>query len=82
MNRIHKCRNVDISTETQYIEMYERIKNKQIDAYNKYMEKQKDDIDFENKNQSKREAYHKHKARNKSHQETVYICIATLYTKI
>jgi len=39
MNRIHKCRIVDISTETQYVEMYERMRNKQIETYNKYMEK-------------------------------------------
>ena len=38
MNRIHKCRIVDILSETQYIEMYERMRNKQIEAYNKYME--------------------------------------------
>jgi len=37
MRRIHKCRIVDILTETQYIEMYERMRNKQIEAYNKYM---------------------------------------------
>ena len=49
MNRIHKCRIVDSLTETQYIEMYERMRNKQIEAYNKYMEKIKDDIDFKNK---------------------------------
>ena len=38
MNRIHKCRTVDILTETQYIEMYERMRNKQIEACNTYME--------------------------------------------
>ena len=30
MNRIHKCRTVDDLTETQYIDMYERMRNKQI----------------------------------------------------
>ena len=38
MTRIHKCRIVDILTETQYIELYERMRNKQIEAYNKYVE--------------------------------------------
>ena len=38
MSRIHKCRLVDILTETQYIAMYERMRNKQIEAYNKYMD--------------------------------------------
>ena len=33
MNRIHKCRIVNILTETQYIEMYERMRNKQIETY-------------------------------------------------
>ena len=37
VNRIHKCRIVDILTETQYIEMYERMKNNQIPTYNEYM---------------------------------------------
>ena len=36
MSRIHKCRIVDILTETQYIDMYERIRNTQIETYNKY----------------------------------------------
>ena len=39
INRIHKCKIVDIVTETQYIEMYERMINKQIEAWNRYMEK-------------------------------------------
>ena len=39
VNRIHKCRIVDILTETQYIDMYERMRNKQIETYSKYMEK-------------------------------------------
>ena len=34
MNRIHKCRIVDILTETQYIEMYERMRNQPIETYN------------------------------------------------
>ena len=38
MNRVHKCRTVDILTETQYIDMYERMRNKQIETYNKSME--------------------------------------------
>ena len=38
MNRIHKCRIVDTLTEIQYIEMYERMRNKQIETYCKYME--------------------------------------------
>ena len=45
INRVHKCRIVDILTETQYIEMYERMRKKQIQTYNKYG-KVKDDIDF------------------------------------
>ena len=36
MNRIHKCRSVDILTETLYIENYERMRSKQIETYNKY----------------------------------------------
>ena len=36
INRIHKCKILDILTETQYIEMYERIKSKQTDGYNRY----------------------------------------------
>ena len=36
INQIRKRKTVDILTETQYIEMYDRTKNKQIDAYNKY----------------------------------------------
>ena len=39
MNRIHKCRIVDISTETQYIEMYGRMRNKQIEEYNENTKK-------------------------------------------
>ena len=38
MNRSHKCRIVAILPETQYIAMYERMRNKQIETYNKYME--------------------------------------------
>ena len=34
INRIHKRKSVGILTETQYIEMYERMQNKQTDAYN------------------------------------------------
>ena len=61
---------VDILTETQYIDMYERTENKQIEAYNKYMEN-KDNMDFKNKRtQSKRESYHKCN-KNKLDQETV-----------
>ena len=52
MNRIHKCRVVDILTKTQYIDMYERMKNKQIEAYKKYMEKHEYDIDFKEKKKS------------------------------
>ena len=32
VSRIHECKFVDISTETQYIAMYERIKIKQVEA--------------------------------------------------
>ena len=39
INRIHKCKIVDILTERQDIEMYERMKNKRIQAFKKYMEK-------------------------------------------
>ena len=49
MKRIHKCKIVDILTGTQYIEIYERMRNKQNETYNKYMDKIKDDIDFKNK---------------------------------
>ena len=38
MNRIHKCRIVDILTESQKNEIYERIRIKQSETYNKYME--------------------------------------------
>ena len=41
MNRIHKCRIVETLTETQYIDMYERMRSKQIEAYNNYLETQK-----------------------------------------
>ena len=52
--------------------MYERIKSKQTDAYNKYMQKHKDDIDFKSKrNQSKRDSYHKCKDKHKLQQEFV-----------
>ena len=47
------------------------MKNKQIDVYNKYMEKHTYDIDFNKRNQSKRESYHKCKNKTKSQQETV-----------
>ena len=40
MNKIRKCKIVDILTETQYMEMYGRIEN-QNETYNKYMEKSK-----------------------------------------
>ena len=36
MNRIHKCKIVDILTEAQYIEMYERMKLKHNETYNRY----------------------------------------------
>ena len=63
INRIHKCK---------FVDMYGRSKIKQIEAYNKYMEKHRYDIDFKNKrNQSKRESYHKCKNNNKLHQEAV-----------
>ena len=48
MNRFRKCRIVDILTETQYMEMYERMRHKQIETYDKYVEN-KDDIEFRNK---------------------------------
>ena len=51
MNRIHECRIVDILTDAQYVDMYERMRNKQIEAYNKYMEN-KDDIECRNKNKN------------------------------
>ena len=38
INRIHKCKIVAVLAETQYIEIYGEIKNKQIEACNKYME--------------------------------------------
>ena len=72
MNRIHKCKIVDSLTETRYIEMYEGMKNKQIEAYNKYMEKHEYNIALKNKrNQSKRESYHKCKNKNKLHRGAV-----------
>ena len=74
------CKIVDILTETQYIDMYERIKIKQIEAYSKYMEKHKHDIEFKNKgSQSNRESYHKCKNKKKLHQETV-LCVYQLFT--
>jgi len=72
INRIHKCKLVDILLEAQYIEVYERIKLKQNHTYNKYMEKHKDDIGFKNKrNQSKRESYHKSENKHKLDNEAV-----------
>ena len=46
INRCHKCKIVDILTETQYIEMHERMKNimKHITSIWKI-----NDIDFKNK---------------------------------
>jgi len=58
MNSIHECRIVDILTDTQYIEMYERMKNKQIEAYNKYMEN-KDDIECRSKRKENNKHYRK-----------------------
>ena len=50
----------------------ERIKLKQNQTYNKYMEKHKDDIEFKNKsNKSKREEYHKSKNKHKLGNETM-----------
>ena len=40
------CKIVEKKTETQYIEIYERMKQTQTETYNKYIEKHKDDIDF------------------------------------
>ena len=58
--------------ETQFIEMYERIKLKQNQTCNKYVEKHKGDIEFKHKrNQSKRESYHKSKNKHKLDNETV-----------
>ena len=41
LNGIHKCRIADILTETQYIEIYERMRNKQIETFNEYGENQR-----------------------------------------
>ena len=41
MNRIHTCRIVDILTEARYIDMYERMNNKQLEAYTLHLEKVK-----------------------------------------
>ena len=72
INRIHKCKFVDILLEAQYIEMYERIGLKQNQTYNRYMEKHKGDIEFKNKRKhSKREAYHKSKNKHKLGNATV-----------
>ena len=66
INRIHKCKIVEILTEIQYIEMYERMKSKQIDSYNEYMEN-KDDIEFRNRRQ---EINEKHYQKRKSKPQT------------
>ena len=82
INRIHKCKFVDIFMQAQCVDMYERIKLKQNRIYNKYMEKHEDDIEFKNKrNQSKREAYHKSKSKYSLGNETVYCCICNSYIK-
>ena len=68
INRIHKCKFVDILMKAQYIGMYERIECK----HNQTMETHKVDIEFKNRrNQSKREAYHKSKNKNKLDNEQV-----------
>ena len=66
INRIHKCKILDILTETQYIEMYERMRNKQIEAYNKCVEN-KDNIEFRNRRQ---EINNEHYQKRKSKQQT------------
>ena len=66
MNRTHKCRIVDILTEAQYIDMYERMRNTQIEAYNKSMEN-KDGIEFRNR---RKEINNKHYQKQKSKQQT------------
>ena len=66
MNRIHKSKIADILTETQYIDMYGRMKNKQIEAYNKYMENE-DDIGFRNR---RKEINNEHYQKRKSKQQT------------
>ena len=43
MNRSQECRIVDRLTETQYIDMCERMRNKQNEAYKTYVEN-RDDI--------------------------------------
>ena len=48
MNRIHKCKIVDILTEAQYIEMCERMKTHS-ETYDKYIENKRDGIEFKNK---------------------------------
>ena len=69
VNRIHKCRIVDTLTKTQYIEMYERMKNKQIETYDKYMGKIKDDIDFKNKRKERHNKYYRKRMANKQQAE-------------
>ena len=60
--------------------MYERIQNKQTDAYNKYMQKHKDDIGFKNKrNQSNIESYHKCKDKLNYNKKLCSICMTIIY---
>ena len=52
--------------------MYERIKLKQNQTYDKYMAKHKDEVEFKNtRNQSNRESYHKSKNKHTLNNETV-----------
>ena len=48
------------------------LRSSKFEAYSKYMEKHKHDIEFKSKrNQSNRESYRKCKNENKLHQDTV-----------
>ena len=66
MNSMHKCSSVDTLTETHCIEMYARIRNEQIDTYNRYMEI---DIDFKNKRKETNLKYCRKRMANKQQTE-------------
>ena len=64
-NRSHKCKVVDILTETQYIEMYDSMKNKLTHIVN--ISRNKDDIEFRNR---RKEINNKRYQKRKSKQQT------------
>ena len=68
IHRIYKYNIVAILTEAQCVDMYERMKNKQTEAYNTYMDN-KGDIEFRNRRE---ELNSKHYQKRKSKQQTYH----------